>query len=182
MFGKIKIKWIRETLSWSGVILAAFLINLLIRDHVFAITLIEGQSMMPTLQDHQRVYLNRFVYKFNDPAHGDIVVFPAPGDTRDYIKRVIGLPGDVVEVRGGVLYLNNEEQPETYIDATTQDFGPMTVADDHVFVMGDNRHPGGSLDSRDSRVGPIPIEILKGRVDLVIYPSPHLLDQDQEEQ
>lgn len=175
MFKKIQNKWLRESLSWASVLVIAFLLNLVIREHVFAVTLIEGGSMMPTLENHQRVYLNRFTYKFNTPQHGDVVVFPAPHDTRDYIKRVIGLPGDVVQIRDGKLYVNNQVQDETYIDAITQDFGPATVEEGHVFVMGDNRHPGGSLDSRDSHVGQIPINILKGRVDAVLYPAPHLM-------
>ncbi|ARU63110.1 signal peptidase I [Tumebacillus avium] len=178
MFSKIKNKWLREGLSWTAVLVIAFVINILIREHVFAITKIEGQSMQPTLENHERVYLNRLAYDLEDPQRGDIVVFPAPHDTRDYIKRIIGLPGDVVEIRQGVLYLNSEEQKEEYIDAVTNDFPPTTVPDDHVFVMGDNRHPGASLDSRDPRVGFLPAEILKGRVDFVLYPSPHWLDAE----
>lgn len=176
MFKKIKNKWLREGLSWAAVLVTAFVINILIREHVFAITKIEGQSMQPTLENHERVYLNRLAYDLEDPQRGDIVVFPAPHDTRDYIKRIIGLPGDVVEIRQGVLYLNGKEQKEEYIDAVTNDFPPTTVPVDHVFVMGDNRHPGASLDSRDPRVGFLPSDILKGRVDFVLYPSPHWLD------
>jgi signal peptidase I len=177
MFKSIQNKWVRETLSWVGILAVAFLINLVLRDHVFAITKIEGTSMMPTLQDHQRVYLNRLAYVSTGPQHGDIVVFPAPHDTKDYIKRVIGLPGDVVEMKNGKLTVNGQSQDETYIDAVTQDFGPVTVEPAHVFVMGDNRHPFGSMDSRDSRVGPITISEIKGRVDFVIFPSPHLLSK-----
>jgi signal peptidase I len=176
MFKRIQNKWLREALSWASILATAFAINILIREHVFAITKIEGQSMMPTLENQQRVYLNRLAYEFDEPERGDIVVFPAPNDTRDYVKRIIGLPGDVIEIRGGTLYLNGEEQKEEYIDAVTSDFPATTVPEGCVFVMGDNRHPGASLDSRDPRVGFLPINILKGRVDFVLYPSPHWLD------
>ncbi len=178
MYKNIQNKWLRELLSWATVLAAAFLINILIREHVFAITKIDGLSMMPTLEDHQRVYLNRLAYNFEDPKHGDIVVFPAPHDTRDYVKRIIGLPGDVVEIKSGTLYLNGEEQKEAYVDAVTTDFPETIVPDGHLFVMGDNRHPGASLDSRDPRVGFVAVDMLKGRVDFVLYPSPHWLDAE----
>ncbi|ASS75100.1 signal peptidase I [Tumebacillus algifaecis] len=179
MFKKIKNKWLREGLSWASLLVVAFLINLLIREHVFAITKIEGQSMQPTLENHERVYLNRLAYDLEEPKRGDIVVFPAPNDTRDYIKRIIGLSGDEVKISQGVLYLNGEKQAEKYIDTITNDFPPTIVPDGHVFVMGDNRHPGASLDSRDPRVGFVPEEILKGRVDFVLYPSLHWVDTQQ---
>ena len=97
MFRKIQNKWVREAFSWVFVLTVAFVINLLVRDHVFAVTKIEGSSMLPTLENEQRVYLNRLAYTFGSPQRGDIVVFPAPHDDKDYIKRIIGLPGDVVE-------------------------------------------------------------------------------------
>jgi signal peptidase I len=175
MFRKIQHRWARELLSWFVVVGAAFLINILIRDHVFAITKIEGSSMMPTLETNQRVYLNRLAYTLDSPQHGDIIVFPAPNDTRDYIKRIIALPGDTVEIHSGELTINHQVQRESYIDVQTDDFGPVTVPDGHVFVMGDNRHPFASMDSRDPRVGFIAISTIKGRVDCVLYPSPHLL-------
>ncbi|PWK14388.1 signal peptidase I [Tumebacillus permanentifrigoris] len=173
MFTKIRQRWLRELFNWTSVVLIAFLLNLVIRDHVFALTRIEGTSMMPTLHDDTRVYLNRLAYTFENPKHGDVVVFPAPHDTRDFIKRIIGLPGDVVEMRDGHLFVNRTPQDETYIDTVTEDFPPVTVAPGCVFVMGDNRHPLASMDSRDQRVGLIEIATLKGRVDYILYPAPH---------
>ena len=175
MFRTIKNRWARELLSWVVVVGAAFAINILIRDHVFAITKIEGTSMMPTLENNQRVYLNRLAYSLDAPHRGDIIVFPAPNDTRDYIKRIIALPGDTVEIANGELIVNHQVEHETYIDAETDDFGPVTVPQDRVFVMGDNRHPFASMDSRDPRVGTIAIHTIKGRVECVLYPTPELL-------
>lgn len=175
MFKTIQTRWLRETVNWVCIITVAVLLNLVLREHVFAITKIEGSSMLPTLEDHQRVYLNRLAYTVGDPERGDIVVFPAPHDSKDYIKRVIGLPGDSVEIKEGRLYVNGEHQPETYIDTVPEDFPSVTVAPGHLFVMGDNRHPMGSLDSRDTRVGQVAIDQLKGRVDLVLFPMPRIL-------
>ncbi|MBL0387680.1 signal peptidase I [Tumebacillus sp. ITR2] len=169
MFTRIRQKWARDLLNGACIVLVAFLLNLVIRDHVFALTKIQGTSMMPTLHDDSRVYLNRLAYEFSGPKHGDVVIFPAPHDSHDYVKRVIGLPGDVIEMREGRLYVNGDPQTEPYIDTVTEDFAPVTVAPRHVFVMGDNRHPLASLDSRDKRVGMIDISTLRGRVDYVLY-------------
>jgi signal peptidase I len=172
-----KKKSVRDTLNWCGVIAIAVLINLLLRDHVFAITKIDGYSMMPTLKNDQRVYLNRLAYLHSTPQHGDIVVFPAPHDDRDLIKRVIGLPGDEIQIVGGKVYVNKRPIKEPYIDAVTPDFHETTVAPGYLFVMGDNRHPLASMDSRDPHIGMIPIASIKGRVDMVLYPSPHLISK-----
>ncbi|KEO84409.1 signal peptidase I [Tumebacillus flagellatus] len=169
MFTRIRQHWLRPIMQGAFVVLVAFLLNLVIRDHVFALTKIVGTSMMPTLHDNSRVYLNRLAYEFSGPQHGDVVIFPAPHDDHDYVKRVIGLPGDVVEIRDGRLYVNGSVQTESYVDAAAADFGPVTVSPNHVFVMGDNRHPLGSLDSRDKRVGMIEISTIKGRVDYILY-------------
>lgn len=176
MFNRIENKWLRESLSWLSVIAFAVVLNLFLRENVFAVTKIEGTSMMPTLEDHQRVYLNRLAYQFGEPQHGDITVFPAPNTDKKFIKRIIGLPGDQVEITKGIVYVNGQPLDEDYIDALPTDFPPTTIEEGHVFVMGDNRHLGGSLDSRDPRVGLIPLSELEGRVEFVIYPEPHLLD------
>jgi signal peptidase I len=172
-----KKKWLRDTFNWCGVIVVAILINLLLRDHVFAITQIDGYSMSPTLENSQRVYLNRLAYLHSTPQRGDIIVFPAPREDRDLIKRVIGLPGDEIQIIKGKLYINKQVLVEPYIDAVTPDFGPTTVGPNYLFVMGDNRHPLASMDSRDPHVGMIAIKSIKGRVDFVLYPSPHLLSK-----
>ncbi|MGZ4111410.1 MAG: signal peptidase I [Tumebacillaceae bacterium] len=177
MFSFLKKKWLRDTLNWCGVIVLAVLINVLLRDHVFAITKIDGYSMMPTLENNERVYLNRLAYLNDQPKRGDIVVFPDPHDDRDLVKRVIGLPGDDIQIQDGKLYINKQVQIEPYIDAVTPNFHETAVAPGFMFVMGDNRHPLASMDSRDPHIGMIPIQSVKGRVDLVLYPSPHVLSK-----
>ncbi len=117
-----------------------------------------------------RVLANRFVYRFKDPERGEIVVFetpprarrvcPGPGDV--FVKRLIGTPGDTVEIRDGQLYVNDEPQPEPYIfgDDAGEDYGPVTVGEDEYLMMGDNRYQ--SCDSREW--GTVPRENLIGPV------------------
>ncbi len=120
-----------------------------------------SESMVPTLQVWDRLLINKLAYDLKEPERGDIVLFRSPeGGAAPLIKRVIGLPGDKVAVRGGRLFLNGEPQKEPYVVdkpcvrylPKTCSFGPTTVPEDHVFVMGDNR-----ANTRDSRFfGPVP--------------------------
>jgi signal peptidase I len=127
-----------------------------------------------------RVLANRFVYHFRDPKRGDIVVFetperaqqvcPGPGNV--FVKRLIGLPGDTLEIRGDSLYINGEPYPEPYVNGGTvgNQFGPVTVPEGRYFMMGDNR-----LDSCDSRRwGPVPRGNLVGPVFAVYWPVPRI--------
>lgn len=124
---------------------------------------IDGGSMFPTLQTQQRLLVNRFVYfrspvslmgedryMFHGPQHGDIIVFRPPTNSRtDFVKRVIGVPGDTVDILGGEVYVNGELS--TYVDIETDERRffefPIVVPDDEYFVMGDNR--SASNDSRN---------------------------------
>ncbi len=139
---------------------------------------VPSESMAPTLQTGDRVLVNKFVYDFTEPEKGDVAVFESlsPRADEDVVKRVVGLPGDEVLLRDGVLRINGEEQDEPYINETreatpgTDSFGPMVVPEDHVFVMGDNR-----ADSYDSRIfGPVPYDNLLGEVTLRFWPPTRL--------
>jgi signal peptidase I len=125
---------------------------------------IPSESMVPTLEVGDRVFVNKFIYRFHEPERGDIVVFQSPEDeNEDLIKRVVAVPGDRVRVQpDGVLRVNREPQEEPYVKAPLpygNVFGPTKVPQGHVFVMGDNR--GNSRDSRF--IGPIPIQDIKGK-------------------
>src|SRR5918993_4772794 len=115
-----------------------------VRPFVLEAFRIPSESMVPTLLVGDRVFVNKFVYRFFEPQRGDIVVFQSvEGEGEDLIKRVIGVPGDRVAVRNGVLHVNGEPQEESYVrDGRPLDSrpnGPTRVPEGEVFVMGDNR-------------------------------------------
>lgn len=170
MSAKLK-RAIRE---WVLIIIVGFVLALIIQKTAFAVYIVEGNSMQPTLQNNERVFVNRIPLYFGSIKHGDIVIFPNPIDGRNFVKRVIGLPGDTVEIRDGIVYLNNEILHEKYVNtATFGDMDKTLVQEGHVFVMGDNRYIGESWDSRDPRIGQIPISELKGEATFVVFPLPH---------
>jgi len=130
------------------------------------------ESMVPTIEaGTDRVLANKFIYRFAEPERGDIVVLEDPNGGEDpLLKRVVGLPGEEIRVQGGLLFVDGERVEEPYLNlAEIPDpsvFGPATVPEGHVFVMGDNRGASG-----DSRVfGPVPIESLEGEAFLRFWP------------
>ncbi len=130
-----------------------------------------SESMVPTLMVWDRVLINKLAYDFAEPKRGDIVLFESlEGGEDPLIKRVVGLPGDTVEVENGTLYVNGEPQREPYVNdrfwnAQTP-YGPLEVPDGHYFMMGDNR--GNSADSR--YFGPVPEENLIGEALFRFWP------------
>ena len=131
---------------------------------------IPSASMVPTLKYGDRVLVNKFIYRFTEPQRGDIIVFKSvEGDGQDLIKRVVGVPGDEIAVRGGKLFVNGEPQKEPYVNKKLPDksfYAPTTVPKDHVFAMGDNR-----ANSQDSRVfGPVPEKNIEGEAFLRFWP------------
>lgn len=103
---------------------------------------IEGYSMEPNFHDGQFLFVNKIVYMLHPPERGDVIVFVPPNNsTRDFIKRVIALPGEKVEIIAGKVYINGEELKESYpLNAATYSSGPVTVPPDEYFVLGDNRN------------------------------------------
>lgn len=163
--------------EWAIVILVAVTAALLVRAFVFQQFAVDGHSMDTTLHDGDRVLVNKLSYRMHDPNRGDVVVLKTVDGAgeRDLIKRVVGLPGETVEYRGCVLYIDGRELNEPYLDPEVVtptncgiDQALMEVPVDHVFVMGDNR--GGSEDSRERTVGPIDYENIIGRAFVVIWP------------
>ena len=153
---------------------------------------VDGSSMYPTLEDGHFLVVNRLVYFQVDtgqlskivpfwnvsgpeerfavrpPRRGEVIVFHYPRDPRqDFVKRVVGLPGETVELRGGVVYVDGQELPEPYLD--TRDFSeapPVSLGPGEYYVLGDNRR-----NSRDSRSwGPVPEDLILGKVWLVYWP------------
>jgi len=161
--------------TWSGVIretaetiLVALVLALLLRGFVVDSIVVQGYSMEPGLRHGERILVNKLVYRFRPPERGDIVVFRYPLDpSRDFIKRVVGQPGDVIEVRQGEVFVNNQSFEEPYVRSPgTSNLGPQTVPEGSLFVLGDNR-----TNSEDSRYfGPIPKNSLKGKAFLIFWP------------
>ena len=146
------------------IIVIAFALSWFLRTFVVEARLVPTGSMLPTIQLQDRIIVDKFFFKhFDQIRPGDIVVFRPPASahaSEDFIKRVIGLPGDKVAVKDHVTYVNGQPLNEPYLlDKPRQDFGPVTVPQDSLFVMGDNRN--NSDDSRDW--GFLPKENVTGR-------------------
>jgi signal peptidase I len=157
------------------ILLIAFaLVFGFVRPFVLEAFWIPSKSMVPTLEVGDRVFVNKFIYRFHPPERHDIIVFESDegsteGGQEDLIKRVVGLPGDEISVQDGTLFVNGERQEEPYVNKQfpdTSSFGPTVVPEGKVFVMGDNR-----ADSRDSRyIGPVPLENIEGEAFMIFWP------------
>lgn len=180
-----------------GLILVAFVLALLIKTFLVQAFFIPSASMVPTLQIGDRVLVNKLVYDFGEPQRADIIVFEDPNapeiergffdglwhwlteglgfataEEQDFIKRVIGLPGDEIEIREGKVFINGERFEEPPLVRPSSDtFGPITVEPDKVFVMGDNRP--NSSDSR-SLLGQIPYDKIVGKAFVLLWPPSRL--------
>jgi len=164
--GRRLFRLLREVLE---TVLPAILIALLINVFVGQATRVEGQSMEPNLHTDQRLVVEKMTYRFHGPHRHDIVVLKLPNQGDELlIKRVIGLPGETVEIRDGQVIINGEPLDEPFVDDGTQPGrnGQVTVPPLHVYVLGDNRNH-----SNDSRsFGPVPIENIVGRAWLSYWP------------
>lgn len=154
-------------------IAAVLLISFLIVRFVGQRTEVIGSSMVPTLQDGNQLITDKISYRFGDPKRFDIIVFPHEPDHEFYIKRIIGMPGETVEIgQDGTIYINGEVLEENYGYGETHpqeiEGEKIVLSEDEYFVMGDNREV--SLDSRYAEVGNIPRSIIIGRAWLRLYP------------
>ncbi|RMF40621.1 MAG: signal peptidase I [Anaerolineae bacterium] len=128
---------------------------------------VEGYSMMPTLENGEFLVISRLSYRFGSPQRGDIIVFHYPRNpTEEYIKRVIGLPGDRVRVHNGVVYVNDYPLEEPYIAAPPAYETEMQVPEGTLFVLGDNRN--NSSDSHSW--GTVPLDYVVGKAVFVYWP------------
>ncbi|WP_010649347.1 signal peptidase I [Oceanobacillus massiliensis] len=172
----------KEWFDWIKALLLALALAFIVRMFFFAPIVVDGPSMQPTLHDRDQMIVNKFSYNFQEPERFDIVVFHASAQ-KDFIKRVIGLPGEHVAVEDNVLYIDGEAVEEPFLDeqknkmkpyeTSTSDFlleelpgGHEVIPEGHVFVLGDNR--GNSTDSR--MLGVIPMEQIVGKTNLVYWP------------
>ena len=170
-----------ELWEWIKALLIAFAVAALIRFFLFTPIVVDGDSMLPTLENGDRMIVNKFKYTIGEPDRFDIVVFHAP-EQKDYIKRVIGLPGDYVEYKNDQLYINGERYEEPYLDElkaeltegsltfdfTLQELDPTidVIPEDHVLVLGDNRRY-----SKDSRhIGLVHVDEIVGNAKFIFWP------------
>lgn len=139
---------VKELFSWVMVVVCAFVLAFVITHYVIIKAEVPTGSMIPTIQIDDRLIGNRLAYLFSSPKRGDIVIFPYPDNEQEiYIKRVIGLPGETIEIVDGVLYIDGAVYEEDYLNEPMEgSFGPFTVPEGHYFMMGDNRNH--SWDSR----------------------------------
>jgi signal peptidase I len=165
----------RAFVDWILVVGIALLVAVLVRTFVLAHFVVDGTSMATTLDTGDRVFVNKLSYRLHDPNRGDVVVLHqiSGSSERDLIKRVIGLPGEVVQVVSCEVRIDGRLLLEPYLDPSVVtpgscggDTEPTLVPPEHVFVMGDNR--AGSQDSR--ALGPIPEDELVGRAFVVFWP------------
>lgn len=164
----------RELLGWLFYILIIIGLTYLIITYVGQRTRVSGSSMETTLSDGDNLIVDKLSYRFQEPKRFDIVVFPYKYEENTYyIKRIIGLPGDTVQVKDGYTYINGELlESDIYGAEVMMEAGtasePITLGEDEYFVLGDNRNH--SLDSRDPSVGILKREDLIGRAWVRIYP------------
>jgi signal peptidase I len=162
-----------EIRVWTRDLLIAIGLALVIIVFLYQPVKVEGTSMAPLLSDQERIFINKFVYRFEPIDRGDVVVFWYPLDrSKSFIKRVVGLPGETVEIRQGTVYVNNVPLAEPYVPPQYEDlsdYGPLRVPHDNYFVMGDHR-----ISSNDSRVfGPVASRFIYGRAVFAYGPVDH---------
>jgi signal peptidase I len=162
-----------EIRVWTRDLLIAIGLALVIIVFLYQPVKVEGTSMAPLLSDQERIFINKFVYRFEAIHRGDVVVFWYPLDrSKSFIKRVIALPGETVSIRQGVVMVNEVVVPEPYVPPQYEDvsdYGPQRVPADSYFVMGDHR-----ISSNDSRVfGPVPSQFIYGRAVFAYWPVDH---------
>lgn len=162
-----------EIRVWTRDLLIAIGLALVIIVFLYQPVKVEGTSMAPLLSDQERIFINKFVYRFEAIHRGDVVVFWYPLDrSKSFIKRVIALPGETVSIRQGVVTVNGNVVPEPYVPPQYEDvsdYGPVRVPKESYFVMGDHR-----ISSNDSRVfGPVASRFIYGRAVFAYWPVDH---------
>lgn len=158
-----------EWMEWAKAIVIAIVLAVIIRSFIFSTSVVQGDSMNPTLEDGERIIFNKLVYFIEKPKRGEVVIIQRTH--KNYVKRIIGLPEEIVEVRNHVLYIDNKKYEQSFIAEEianlTGDIGPIKVPKGNYYVMGDNRPI--SKDSRNG-LGFINEADIIGRSEFVIFP------------
>jgi len=155
---------------WLRDVLIAVAASVLIIVFLYQPVRVEGTSMLPRLEDRDRLFINKFVYHFEGIHRGDVVVFHYPRDPeKSYIKRVIALPGDRLRIDQGQVYLNGKRLREAYVPEEYRDTKSMpetVIPDDEYFMMGDHR----SISSDSREFGPVDRDLIYGKAVFVYWP------------
>ncbi|MGA7108967.1 MAG: signal peptidase I [Terracidiphilus sp.] len=156
--------WLRDLLISAGI-------SVLIITFLYQPVRVEGTSMLPRLEDHDRLFINKFVYHIESIQRGDIVVFHYPRDPeKSYIKRVVGLPGDRIWIDRGQVWVNGVPQRENYVPERFRDsrsMAEMVIPEDSYFMMGDHR----SISSDSREFGPVERDLIYGKAVFVYWPA-----------
>jgi len=171
--GKKKKSIVREALSWIFYFVLLCCAAYLMVNYVGERTEVRGDSMYPALNDGDQLIVDLISYRFTDPKRFDIVVFPFQyQEDTYYIKRIIGLPGETVQIADGVIYINGKVLEDPYGNEEIRNAGlasaEITLGDQEYFVLGDNRN--NSTDSREPSVGNISRDQILGKAILRIWP------------
>ena len=170
---KMKLSTAKSVAAWVVEIIIVLLVAFVLVYCAGMRVTVVGNSMESTISDGSQILVNRFVYNIKSPKSGDVIVFLPNGNEKShyYVKRVIGVPGDKVQIKNGLLYVNGELYDMEDID-TIKNAGvaeeEITVGEDEYFVLGDNRN--SSEDSRYANIGNIKKEYIKGKAWFVVRP------------
>jgi signal peptidase I len=163
----------RAIVDWFRTLASAAVYATLLLTFVGQIARVDGLSMEPTLADHDRLVVNKWIYRVSEPRSGDIVMLYYPVDPeKSFVKRVIAREGDEVRIASGKVYVNGVALHDEFVTPeyrSFDDFGPQVVPQGYYFVMGDHRN--GSFDSR--HWGPVPKKYIVGKVQLRWWPPNH---------
>lgn len=176
--------WKKEILSWIQILAVAAVIAYVLTTYIIANSTVPTGSMENTIMSHSRVLGSRLTYKFSEPERGDIAIFRYPDDKEEgittyYVKRIIGLPGETVDIVDGKIYINGSDTPldEPYLHEEMDMYGKdhlhYSVPEGHYFMLGDNRN--NSNDARFWKNKYVPEEDLIAKVYLEYFPNPHFL-------
>lgn len=154
-------------MEWIQAFLIAVILAAIVNNFLFEVVVVDKTSMIPTLQKNDRLIVNRLVYRVSEASRGEIIILRNPEDQQElYVKRLIGLPGDTIEIKDGALYINGSLVEEPYLTEPMVGEYETTVPEGTYFVMGDNRRY--SKDSRD--IGCIPVDNIIGRAEMRVWP------------
>ena len=157
--------------SWLRDLMVSAAISIFIITFLYQPVRVEGTSMLPRLEDHDRLFINKFVYHIEAIHRGDVVVFRYPRDPqKSYIKRVIGLPGDRIWIDRGLVWLNGKPLQEGYVPLRYRDgrsMAEMVVPDGMYFMMGDHR----SISSDSREFGPVERDLIYGKAEFIYWPA-----------